>query len=315
LQQQMDSLHIKGISIAIINDSKVVYSYTKGIANLYTGDTLNEHSMFEAASMGKPLFALFVMKLVEKKVLALDTPLYKYLFYQDIAYDDRYRLITARMVMDHTTGFPNWRENDTLKIMFTPGSKFSYSGEGYEYLAKVAEHLTNCTAKNFDNLFQKEIGKPLGMQHSGYSMTTYIAKHLAAGHEGNVIVYEPSDKYEFHPAGGLYSYPADYAKFLISMINNSIISRQSEDEMLKPQIQLPEDNNQRKSSGVIAWGLGFSIRPTPYGNVYMHGGNNWGYTSACLFNKEKKFGYVFFTNTDQCNDLKKSVDQLLTIEK
>jgi len=315
IQQQIDTLHIKGISIAIINDGKVVYAQTKGIADLYKGTMLSSNSIFEAASMGKPLFASFVMLLVEKKVLSLDTPLYKYLPYPDIAYDDRYKLITARMVLDHTTGFPNWRENDTLKIMFTPGSKFSYSGEGFEYLAKVVEHLTNCTPYNFDSLFQKEVGIPLKMEHSGYSMTKYIANNLASGHEGDVIVYEPSDKYAFHPAGGLYSYPPDYANFLIAMINNTLLSKQSEDEMLKPQIALSDSDNQRKSNGVTAWGLGFSIKPTPYGNVYMHGGNNWGYTSASLFNKEKKFGYVFFTNTDQCNGLKKSIDRFLTSDK
>lgn len=173
----------------------------------------------------------------------------------------------------------------------------------------------NCTPKNFDSVFQQQVGRPLKMQHSSYAINKYIAKNLAAGHEGDVVVYEPSDKYAFHPAGGLYSYPPDYAKFLIAMMDNTLLTKESEDEMLKPQIELAEDANQRKSNGVTAWGLGFSIKPTPYGNVYMHGGNNWGYTSACLFNKEKRFGYVFFTNTDQCNDLKKAVDKFLTSDK
>ena len=89
IQQQMDTLHIKGVSIAIINDGKVIYTQTKGISDLYKSAMLNSNSMFEAASMGKPLFAAFVMLLVEKKVLSLDTPLYKYLPYRDIAYDER----------------------------------------------------------------------------------------------------------------------------------------------------------------------------------------------------------------------------------
>jgi CubicO group peptidase (beta-lactamase class C family) len=130
LHRQMDSLKIMGLSIAIINDGKVVYTQAMGLASVYTQEKVNPESLFECASLGKSVFAFFVMRLVDKNILSLDTPLYKYLPYPDIAYDNRYKLITARMVLDHTTGFPNWRENDTLKIQFTPGSKWSYSGEG-----------------------------------------------------------------------------------------------------------------------------------------------------------------------------------------
>jgi CubicO group peptidase (beta-lactamase class C family) len=69
---------------------------------------VNDQTLFEAASVSKPIFAYFVMRMVEKGLLNLDTPLYKYLPYPDIEHDDRYKLITARMVLNHTTGFPNW---------------------------------------------------------------------------------------------------------------------------------------------------------------------------------------------------------------
>ena len=144
LKAQMDSMNIKGISIAIINDAKVVYHRSFGIANIYSLDTVNDQTIFEAASISKPIFAYFVMRMVEKGVLDLDTPLYQYLPYPAIEHDDCYMLITARMVLNHTTGFPNWRSNNffnqedgKLFMDFTPGTKFSYSGEGYVYLAKV----------------------------------------------------------------------------------------------------------------------------------------------------------------------------------
>ena len=159
LKIQMDSLNVKGISIAIINDAKVVYHCAFGIADISSMDTVNNQTLFQAASVSKPIFAFFVMRIVEKELLDLDTPLYKYFRYPDIEDDPRYKLITARMALCHTTGFPNWRPNYTgkLKIEFTPGTKFSYSGEGYMYLAKVIAHLTNTTLSDLDSIFQQEV--------------------------------------------------------------------------------------------------------------------------------------------------------------
>ena len=306
VQKQLDSLKIMGLSIAVINEGKIVYHRALGIANVYTKDKVNDETMFECASMGKSVFAFFVMRLVDKKILSLDTPLYQYMAYPDIAYDSRYKLITARMVLDHTTGFPNWRENDTLKILFTPGTKWSYSGEGYEWLAKVIAHLTNHTRRNLDSLFRQEVTIPLQLAHTQYSIDPYIARHLAAGHVGDTVVYEPSDKYSFGPAGGLYSNSLDFAKFLIGVMDNKVLTRASMDEMLRVQVQLDSAAG-RNQPGVTAWGLGFAITPTPYGVDHSHGGNNWGYTGEFMMNKDKKFGFVVLTNTDQVNAIKQNV--------
>jgi hypothetical protein len=120
------------------------------------------------------------------------------------------------------------------------------------------------------------------------------------------VVYEPSDKFSFHPAGGLYSEPMDFAKFLIAVMKNKILTKESQDEMLKEQVQL-DSSSRRTHPGVTAWGLGFAISPTKYGTNYSHGGNNWGYTGSFVLNREKKFGFVFFTNTDQVNQLKQNL--------
>jgi len=127
LKNQMDSLELPGLSIAIINDGKIVYHRALGVTNANTkekadfchiplsgpnankNEQMDEYSIFEAGSLSKPLFAYFVMRMVDKGLLSLDTPLYKYLLYPDIAQDERYKFITARMVLCHTSGFPNWR--------------------------------------------------------------------------------------------------------------------------------------------------------------------------------------------------------------
>ena len=117
------------------------------MTNVDTRAVLDEQSIFEAASLSKPVFAYFVMKLVDKGQLNLDTPLYKYMPYPDIEKDERYKFITARMVLTHQTGLPNWRYFDLadssmhikrgdLYLKFTPGTNFSYSGEAYRLSGK-----------------------------------------------------------------------------------------------------------------------------------------------------------------------------------
>lgn len=112
---------------------------------------VDDQSIFEAASMSKTVFTYFVLKMVDKKLLDLDTPLYRYFPYKDIEKNERYKLITAWMVLSHTTGFPNWRYFDKrdenrykygeLYLKFTPGTEFAYSREGYRYLSLVIAHL------------------------------------------------------------------------------------------------------------------------------------------------------------------------------
>jgi CubicO group peptidase (beta-lactamase class C family) len=305
LKARMDSLNIKGISIAIINDAKVVYHRSFGIADINSLDTVNDQTLFQAASVSKPIFAYFVMKMVEKGLLNLDTPLYRYLPYQDIKDDPRYKLITARMALCHTTGFPNWRPNyqGKLDIKFTPGTKYSYSGEGYMYLAKVIAHLTNCNLSNLDSVFQHEVSKPLNLKHAYFGMNDYVAKHLAKGHDGNKIVYDNNfDIINFNSAGGLYTEAMSFANFLIAIMEEKGLKRESFNEMLKAQVQIPDDDNLRKNFGVTEYGLGFERKPSIYGMNLAHGGNNWGYSSFFMINREKKFGYVFFTNSNSCHN-------------
>jgi len=136
---------IPGVSLALIKDGKLVYHQTYGVRNNMTGEKVDSNTLFEAASVTKPVFALAVEKLAERGVINLDKPLYEYLPYKDIENDERYKLITARHVLTHRTGFPNWRymnPDGKLDIKFTPGTAFGYSGEGFEYLKLVVEKIT-----------------------------------------------------------------------------------------------------------------------------------------------------------------------------
>lgn len=112
LTSQVGPGNLPGLSIAIINNGKIVYHRSMGTGSLETHSAVNDQSIFEAASLSKTVFTYFVLRLVDQGIFNLDTPLYKYMPYEDISGDERYKLITARMVLDHTSGLPNWRTSD-----------------------------------------------------------------------------------------------------------------------------------------------------------------------------------------------------------
>jgi CubicO group peptidase (beta-lactamase class C family) len=327
--RQMDSLGMPGLSIALISNSQIVYHKAFGVTNVNTKTPVDEASIFEAASLSKTAFTYLAMQMVEKGKLNLDTPLFRYMPYPDIARDDRYKLITARMVLCHTSGFPNWRyfekpdsalhiQYGDLWIKFTPGTKFSYSGEGYYYLAQVIAYLNRLDLKTLDRLYQKEVSEPLGLMHFYFSGNDYITRHKVAGHRSGKIVERPwptsfptQDSSWFGSAGGLHTEALDFARFLIALMEHRGISKASLDEMLKEQVQVPKDNDANTMDGDAAWGLGIAIMPSPFGTIYEHGGNNGGFQSGFKYLKEQKTGFVFFTNCDKGSVFNKNLTTFL----
>jgi len=315
LKEQMDSLQLPALSIAFINDGKIVYHRNLGVADMASSKKVDDQSLFEAASLSKPVFAYFVMKMVEKGILDLDKPLYQYLVFPEIAHDDRYKLITARMVLDHTTGFPNWRWYDRadsamnikdgdMYMMHTPGT-FSYSGEGYHYLAKVVAHLNGLDLKNLDSLFQQEVAIPLGMKHSYFSWDDYIGRHKVTGYKdgktfGKRWPAAPPDEDStiFGSASTLHTDATGYANFLIAIMQSKGLKKENINEMLKVQSKIPKEYESQWGE-IKGWGLGLAIEPTDHGTRYSHGGDNGGFQAGCMFYKEQKSGYVYFINCDR----------------
>lgn len=303
LKTQMDSIGIPGLSFAIVNDKQIMYHRTLGVSNIETKQKVTNETLFDGASMTKPPFAFLVMRLAEKGILELDTPLYTYLPHPDIAHDERYKLITARMVLSHTTGFPNWRflnKDGKLDIKFTPGTQFQYSGEGYEYLANVVAHLMKIPKNELQQVFNAEVAKPLKMRDTYFTWNDSVAKHRATGHVDGKVAEGygiRAKKPDFYAAYSLQTEAVNYAKFLIGMMNGALLKKESYDDMLK--IQFPSATNADKNQR----GLGVVITPTAYGNQYSHGGFNLNFSCDFMFNKDQKFGYVFFTNCNKSSDL------------
>ena len=313
LKKQMDSVNMPGLSIVFINDGKIVLHRELGYANLETKKEVDELTVFEAASLSKPVFAYFVMQQVEKGIIDLDEPLYKILPLKDLEYDDRYKLFTVRMVLSHTTGLPNWHfirppdpslnvpEGHTY-IMFEPGTQFSYSGEGYQYLVDVLAHLLDTDQEGLAKIYREEMAKPLKMEHAYFYWNEFIKELRATGYtqdgeNGKNTAGTLKEFNGFSAAGGMRTNALSFANFIIALMDEKGLKKESFEEMFKIQSTVED------WSDIDHWGLGIGIKETPYGTRYIHSGDNGDYQSYFIMYRGRKSGWIFLTNSNRSDEL------------
>jgi CubicO group peptidase (beta-lactamase class C family) len=164
--------------------------------------------------------------------------------------------------------------------------------------------LNGLTLQNLETLYRKEVAGPLHLQHAYYSWDPYIGRHKVTGYkEGKVFnKYWPAaspyeDSTVFGAASTLHTTAEDYARFLIAIMENKGLKKETVNEMLKQQSHLPKELLPFWG-GIEGWSLGFAVEPTSHSTRYSHGGDNGGFQAGCMFYKERKNGYVFFTNCD-----------------
>jgi CubicO group peptidase (beta-lactamase class C family) len=318
-ESRMKELNIPGLSFAIINDGEVVYHNVMGFANLEEKIPVTNKTIFEGASMSKSLFAFFVMTFVEEGKLDLDKPLFEYLPYPDIAYDDRYKKITARIVLSHRSGFPNWRENEAdkrLKIRFEPGTEYEYSGEGYQYLAMVLKKIEGTDWNGVEKAFQEKVAKPIGLEHTVFIQTPFTKEHKAEPYDrnGKWIDWKNGDWYKkseniLVAAASIHSEPIDFAKWMITVMKGEILSDESYNELFKHHSQVSNSGHE------VFYSLGFFTLGKPLNNLYLHPGDNDGFTCYYALDIEKDWGYVLFTNSQNGGGLGGDFSGFLDKEK
>ena len=307
---------VPAVSMALVADARLVWRGAYGVTDFDSKVPIQHDTIFEAGSVSKTVFAYVVMKLCEKGVLDLDAPLTKYTSERLIQGDPRLDLITTRRVLSHTTGLQNWRSSkDPLAIHFTPGERWTYSGEGYSYLqsviAQLAGHVnrndcktfdwdgTRVCATDFDAYMKANLFVPFGMTSSGYLYREGMARpHDDHGKMNADQKATPILAARYGSAGGLHTNPSEYAKFLIEILDPKPadayrLSAASLGEMVRPQI---------KVNGSLSWGLGWAIEHTKAGDLITHSGDNPGYKALAAASIPKKAGFIIMTNGDRGYD-------------
>jgi CubicO group peptidase (beta-lactamase class C family) len=297
----MDQGRVPGVAAALIQNGKIVWNHSFGHRNPH--DFVNDDTVFEAASLSKPVFTYAVLKLVDQRKIDLDTPLATYLPGTYVTGDDRSNAITARMVLAHTTGLANevWPPN-ILKLYFDPGSRFSYSGEGFYYLQHVVEHISG---QQIEEFVQETVLQPLGMSHSSYGWRPTYSSEKACGATA-------AGEFEAHPFqfpfvraySTLETTSLDYAKFVVALLHGKGLSTETFKQMMSPQVHVDEscfqcvDHAPGKLSPEIAWGLGIGLETIGGRERFWHWGDNRGrFQSFMIGSVEKGEGLIILTNS------------------
>ncbi len=284
--------HVCNVAVAVIRNRKfasMVLADGCQAAGATTAD-----SRFQAASLSKPVFAYGVMKLVAQGKMSLDAPVMTYLPQSyhhrfnplnaapgERVTDPRLREITVRMVLNHTSGLPNWA-GGPLSFASAPGAKWHYSGEGYMLLQRAVEAVT---AVPLDQFMAAEVFQPLGMDHSSFKWTPQLAQTLLPGTKANgaarstVVMQEPV------AAFSLYTTARDYGKFLVAVLDD--------DAQLKQIVASPATVDPTRA---LSWGLGWGIEGGPDDAYLWQWGSNPGYRAFAIASVRSGDAVVMFTN-------------------
>ena len=305
----MVALNVPGVAVAGISRCRVAWHREFGVRTAGKPARVARDTVFEACSMSKTPFAYVVLKLVEQGALDLDRPLADYLDKPYIPDQPRHTKITARMALSHTTGFPNWRKGGCqgggpLPVLFEPGTKFGYSGEGFLYLQRVVERVTG---QPLEPLMRKRLLDPLGMAVSSYVWHKRFEGLAARGHNssGEPTPSRPRFR-DANAAFSLYTTATEYAKFLAEIMRKDraaphSLSKPSLDAMLAPAVRAtgrkPIQRRGKPTGARIHWGLGWPMTRTASGYRYHHGGaNGERFRCFCEFDPIRGTGLVIMTN-------------------
>jgi CubicO group peptidase (beta-lactamase class C family) len=299
----LDKHKVPGAAVAIVRNGEIYLSKSWGKRRADKDSLINDQTLFPAASLTKPVFAYGALMLVRDGRLDLDRSLSDYLNKPYIEGDDRLRKITARMVLSHTSGFPNWRPGawtdspKPLTILFEPGTNFKYSGEGYNYLQRVVE---NVTGRRLDIYMKDAVLDPLDMKKSYFVWNEAMESVIVTPHGKRG---RTADKRQWRPdkpmgAATLFTTIEDYARFLSAMLytadqvketatSTQKLSSNEVEKMLEPQIEI---GNQ------LAWSLGWGLEEHENDWFFWQWGDNPGIKHFAVGSRSRKLAVVVFTN-------------------
>lgn len=314
-----DSLHIAGMQVSYLKDSEEV-DFNVGHSDIDKKNLVTSSTVFQCASMSKVVAAYVFLKLYDQGLFDLDVPLSAYYNYNRLKSDSLGDKITARMVLNHTSGLVNWqvspRSNQwistPLKVQFEPGSRFLYSGEGFYYLQLVVEHLTG---KSLESLTREHVYIPFGMTRSGFVINENLKADLASGHDENGNVLNLKDFTQSNSAYTLMTTSSDYMKFVKNVfIEKKGLKDTTYDMMINASV--PTDKKVSQVAGkYIRAGLGIRVQYNEKGQALWHTGSNTGFRSFFIVYPSYKEAIVVLTNSANGADVKKDTMSLFFGDK
>jgi len=318
--ERMEYYNVPGMSIAVINNGEVEWRGAYGLVESGSETTVTDSTLFQAASISKPVAAIAALKLVEEGILEFDDDVNDYLTTWKIPdnRNTRNNHVSVRTLLNHTSGltvhgFPGYSQDEILPTVseildgrfpantssvytdVEPGEMWRYSGGGYTVLQQLIDDVTG---ESFSHFVQQHVLDELDMQSSTFEqpLSEINAARTASGHldDGSVV----EGKWHIYPelaAAGLWTTPSDLARLAITIqeiINGSssgLLSAEMTRTMLTP--------------GENDWGLGFRIGGSKRDPFFSHGGANHGYRAQFIAYANSGKGVVIMTNSDNGGEL------------
>jgi len=328
LYERMKYYGVPGVSIAVINNSKLEWTKGYGVAKAGSNKAVTTETMFQAASISKPITATVALYFVQNGKLNLDTDVNEQLKSWKVPENEytKEQKVTLRRILSHTagltvSGFRGYRENepkptlieilegkkpansDPVRVFAVPGSQYKYSGGGYIVLQLLLEELTG---ENFSDLAEKVVFDPLEMVNSVFfkpPIPEEFESKLSSGHLDDGTIIQGNWFAKFGSCCGLWSTPSDLAKWLIDIQlslsgeSNKVLSVETVREMLTKQ----------KIDGGQTVDAGLGVELFGDGSTFEHGGNNPGFRCYMFISKESGNGAVIMTNSSNGGDLVKEI--------
>ncbi len=314
---------VKGLAVALIQEGRVVYLRGFGARNAQ-GVPITPDTVMYGASLTKATFAFMVMQLADEGKIDLDRsiadylpkPLPDYPKYADLANDPRWRNLTFRILLDHTTGFANfyWAEPDgKLRFHRDPGARFGYSGEGFQLAQFVLE-----TGMGLDvgREMQRRVFDRFGMSRT--SMTW--RDDLIADDADNFLmageVKTHNRRSKPGAAGSMDTTARDWSRFLAGVVNGEGLSARAKAEMIRLQIPinsvgqfptLATETTDAYASVRLGYGIGWGVFDTPYGHAFFKEGRDDGTVNYALCIQPVRACVLLLSNSDRAEGIYKAL--------
>ena len=317
LQEVLDKYHVPGLSIAVIRDFEIHWAKGYGVADVSAGAPVENDTLFQAASISKPVAAMAVLKAVEEGKFSLDDDINRILKSWKLPVDGFTAdgPVTPRALLSHTSGtgdgfgFPGYHPSAPLpttvqildgqspsnvgavRMERPPLTGMKYSGGGVTIMELG---LVDAVGKPFPQILQEWVLGPIGMTDSAYEqpLGSKRDQKAARAHDGQGKAMDA--KWHVYPeleAAGLWTTSVDLAKLAIEVQkslrneSNRVLTRESAREMMEPV-------------GVGEFAVGFGISKLGEGWYFGHSGGNWGFRSDLVAHKVKGYGVAIMTNGD-----------------
>ncbi|HEY0148076.1 MAG TPA: serine hydrolase domain-containing protein [Allosphingosinicella sp.] len=289
---------VPSISVAKVERGRIVFAAAYGEQS--PGVPATPRTLYNVASLTKPISAEVVLLLASQGKLSLDEPMHTAWADPDVLADPRHKLLTPRLALSHQTGFPNWRyqaADKKLAFAHAPGQGVGYSGEGYEWVSRFAERKAGVP---FETLAQRLVFGPAGMEDTAYTGRPWFAGRLAVGvgKDGNPVPSKVPTEYV--ASDDIHTTASDYARFMIFAAEGKGLTR-----AIRQQRQTVQASTHAKTCAgekaktcpdQLGFGLGWEVLRFGKDTILFHTGADKGEFTLAFFNPRTRNGTVVLTS-------------------